>query len=166
MTRHWPGGILLAAGLATGVASDALAADFHQTFEARCAACHGHAGDFARAHLSEGADGALQGAQTGRDVAAFLRGHAGGLSQAEIEQFVTVFRRQLASGAFYSQRCDICHDRAYELARLRLVLRDGRLVGRYSGRDMAAFLPGHARMTQDEAQQMLEALTALRQGAR
>lgn len=39
-------------------------------------------------------------------------------------------------------------------------------MGRYSGRDLAEFLPGHARMTQDEALRMLDALTALRQGVR
>lgn len=119
------GGIVLAAGLAVGSAADIRAADFHQTFEARCATCHGHAGDFVRDHLTEGPEGVLEGALTGRKVADFLRGHAGGLSEAEIEQFITVFRRQLGSGAFYRERCDICHDRAYELARLRLVLRDG-----------------------------------------
>jgi hypothetical protein len=166
VTRTRLGGILLAAGLASGFAADTRAEDFHQTFEARCAGCHGHAGDFARAHLTEGADGALEGVTTGRNVADFLRRHAGGLSGAESAQFITVFRRQLGSGAFYRERCDICHDRAYELTRLRLVLRDGKLIGRYSGRDMAEFLPGHARMTPDEAQRMLEALTALRQGAR
>ena len=70
------------------------------------------------------------------------------------------------SGGFYKERCEICHDRAYDLARLRLIQRDGRLVGRYSGRDMANFLPNHARMTAGEAARMLEALTALLMGAR
>jgi hypothetical protein len=161
MIRPWLGGAFIAAGLVAGAA----AADFHQTFEARCLSCHGHAGEFARASLTEN-NGVLKGARSGREIAAFLRGHAGGLNPAEIDLFIVTFTRQLQSGGFFRDRCDICHDRAYDLARLRLILRDGRLVGRYSGRDMASFLPGHARMTAAEADLMLEILTELRIGAR
>lgn len=164
--RRWPGGVLLAAGLAMLAASGAAAANFHEIFETRCAACHGdHAGPFARSSLVE-REGTLTGARTGRPVREFLARHAGGLSGEEIALFVDVFTAQLRSGGFYQERCGICHDRAYEFARLRLALRDGRLVGRYSGRDIAGFLPGHARMTGEEARRMLEALTALREGAR
>lgn len=159
--RAWLGGILLAAGLASG----APGADFHRIFEARCASCHGHAGPFARESLTE-SDGTLEGVRTGRAVGDFLARHAGGLEPETIAFFLDVFRAQLRSGGFYRERCAICHDRAYEFARLRLILRDGRLMGRYSGRDVADFLPGHARMTEAEAERMLEALTALRAGAR
>jgi hypothetical protein len=157
----WLGGALIAVGLISG----AVAADFHEIFEARCFSCHGHAGEFARTSLTE-TDGVLTGIGSGRKVADFLRGHAGGSSWSEIALFVGVFTQQLKPGGFYQDHCEICHDRAYELARLRLILRDGRLMGRYSGRDMASFLPGHALMTADEAARMLEALTALRMGAR
>jgi hypothetical protein len=88
------------------------------------------------------------------------------LSPPEITLFVGVFIAQVNSGGFYKARCDICHDQAYDLARLRLIQREGKLVGRYSGRDMASFLPNHARMTAEEADRMLQALTALRMGAR
>lgn len=151
--------------IAAGLASGAAAADFHKIFEARCLACHGHAGDFARRSLTED-NGVLRGAQSGRDVRAFLVSHAGGLTASEIDLFIAVFTQQLTSGAFYQDRCEICHDRAYELARLRLIVRDGRLVGRYSGRDMTNFLPNHARMITEEANRMREALTALLMGAR
>jgi hypothetical protein len=161
MIRNWLGGAICAAGLASGAA----AADFHEIFEARCLSCHGHAGDFARNSLVE-AEGDLRGIRSGRKVADFLQRHAGGLSADEIDLFVTVFTRQLRSGGFYRDRCDICHDRAYDLARLRLILKDGQLTGRYTGRTMSTFLPGHARMTADEADRMLEALTALLAGAR
>ncbi len=161
MIRRALGGILLAAGLVSGAAG----ADFHQIFESRCASCHGHAGNFARKSLTE-RDGALTGVRTGRPVDDFLAHHRGGLTPDTIALFLDVFRAQLRSGGFYQKRCAICHDRAYEFARLRLILRDGQLVGRYSGRDIADFLPGHARMTESEAKRMLEALTALRSGAR
>jgi hypothetical protein len=157
----WLGSALIAAGLASG----AEATNFHEVFEARCLSCHGDAGEFARSSLTE-IGGVLQGARSGHKVADFLGGHAGRLSPSEIDLFVDVFTRQLNSDAFYRERCDICHDRAYDLARLRLILRDDRLMGRYSGRDMASFLPSHARMTAEEADRMLETLTALRMGAR
>lgn len=161
MIRAWLGGALLAAGLASGAGG----ADFHETFEARCTSCHGHAGAFARQSLTE-ADGTLRGQRSGRSVADFLTGHAGGLAPDEINLFVRVFAAQLRSGGFFQERCATCHGRAYEFARLRLLMQDGRLVGRYSGADIAAFLPGHANLTGDEAERMLEALTALRAGAR
>ena len=166
MTHKGPGGVLLAAGLVLLAPAGAPAADFHRIFEDRCAACHGHAGGFARQSLAEAEDGTLRGARSGRDVAGFLARHAGGLPPEEIALFVDVFRAQLRSGGFYQERCAICHDRAYEFARLRLILREGRLFGRYSGRDIADFLPGHARMTEAEAERMLEALIALRKGWR
>ena len=161
MIQNWLGGALIAAGLASGAA----AADFHEIFEARCLSCHGHGGEFARSSLTD-VGGVLRGARSGRKIADFLGRHAGGLSPPEIDLFVDVFTHQLKSGAFYRERCDICHDRAYDLARLRLITRDGRLMGRYSGRDMADFLPNHARMTAEEAARMLEALMALRAGGR
>ena len=161
MIRIWLGGVTIAAGLTFRAA----AADFHKTFESRCFACHGHAGDFARGSLTEEI-GILSGIKSGRNVGAFLHSHGGGLSPSDIDLFIETFTGQLHSGGFYQDRCKICHDRAYELARLRLIMRDGRLVGRYSGRDMARFLPGHARMTDEEARRMLETLTALRQGKR
>ncbi len=167
MLRTWLGGALAAAGLsAVAAPSAAQAPDFHQIFEARCAACHGHAGDFARARLSVGEDGTVRGAETGRPVAGFMQSHAGGLTDAEIALFTETFRRQIGSDAFFRERCSGCHGRAYDFARLRLILRDGRLEGRYSGRDTAAFLPGHARLTGAEAARVLDALTALSQGAR
>jgi len=84
----------------------------------------------------------------------------------EIALFLRVFARQIASGGLYQGRCEICHDRARELARLELVIREGRLVGRYTGRDIAAFLTWHGRLDAAEAALMTEALTAILQGAR
>jgi len=152
------------AGLVLAFAAPAGAADFHALFEARCGACHGHSGAFARAHLV--LDNGTVRRQGGAPVAPFLARHAGGLAPDEIALVLAVFARQIADGGLYQQRCEICHDRAYELARLELVIRDGRLVGRYTGRDIASFLTRHGRLSEDEAARMTEALTAIRRGAR
>lgn len=142
----------------------ALGADFHALFEARCLRCHGHAGAFAadRLHIE---DGRVVGSG-GLDVAKFLGSHAGGLTAEERDLFVQVFRRQVEAGGFYAQRCRSCHDRAYDLARSKLFLRDDVLVGRYSGRDIANFLTGHARLSAQEAAEMTDALRELTQGRR
>lgn len=155
------GGVVLAAGLAFGASG----ADFHQVFEERCTSCHGHAGEFVRGALTE-RDGILESQRTGRAVADFLTGHAGGLDSDEVALFIEVFTAQLRSAGFYRERCHICHGRARDFARLRLIVSEGQLTGRYSGRDIEAFLPGHARMSGDEARRMLEALTGILAGAR
>jgi len=40
----------------------------------------------------------------------------------------------------------MCHSRAVGLARGRLILSDGKLVGRYTGRDIEAFMENHGRL--------------------
>ncbi|MBK0399453.1 hypothetical protein H0I76_09640 [Limibaculum sp. M0105] len=153
-------------GLLLGALGDAgpRAADFHEIWEARCIACHGHAGDFVRERLTLEGD-TVQG-RDGRDIVPFLKRHRGGLSDAEVDLFVQVMSRQIAADGFYARECRKCHDSARNLARLRLALRNGQLVGRYSGRDIGAFLATHARMTPDEAAAMTEALAAILQGGR
>ncbi|WP_294614942.1 hypothetical protein [uncultured Roseovarius sp.] len=132
--------------------SHAQALDPHDTFEAECLSCHGHAGGFARRYLR--LDGTTPLTSGGETVAEFLVHHRGGLPDLVIEQFVAMFRMQLSSGALFAnpaKRCLFCHDRAHDFAHRKLVLRDGKLFGRYTDRDVAGFLPGHARLTPAEA---------------
>lgn len=126
--------------------------DPHALFESRCLTCHGHAGSFARDHLRLDADSLVT--SRGVPVATFLQTHKGGLPEAVIAPMLAMFHRQVTSAALYEQTCRFCHDRARDFARQRLILRDGRLIGRYSGHDTAAFLPGHARLTADQANRM------------
>jgi len=155
---------IVAASLSAPLVGHAAGADFHALFETRCLRCHGHAGDFAREHLKL-EKGTVLG-RDGRDIEQFLERHAGGLSAEEAALFVSVFAQQVASGGFYKDHCEICHDSARELARLRLIIRDDRLVGRYTDRDIASFLTQHGRMNEAEAAAMTKALTAILQGAR
>ncbi len=139
----------------TSGASSAQALDPHDTFEAECLSCHGHAGDFARRYLS--LDGATPLTSGGEPVADFLGHHRGGLPGPVIEQVVAMFRAQLSSDGLFGspeKRCLFCHDRAHDFAHRQLVLRGGTLIGRYTGRDVAGFLPGHAGLTPGEAAQI------------
>lgn len=138
--------------------------DFHRIFEARCASCHGHAGPFAQSVLRLDGDTLLR--SDGRPLAPFLKTHMGGLSTEELNLFIETFRNQVGSGGLYRETCIYCHDRAYEFARKTLILKDGVLMGRYSGYLTGEFLQSHARLTPDEARAMTEAFEAVLKGAR
>ncbi len=141
------------------------AEDFHELFERRCAACHGHAGDFARETLVI-VGGELRGRKSGRPVRAYLATHRGGLDTETAALFTEVLFRQVESGGLFQDLCAICHVRARDLVQARLVIADGRLLGRYSGADMGDFLQGHGRATDEEAQRLYEALLGIAQGRR
>ena len=134
-----------------------MAADPHSLFESRCEACHGHAGAFARETLRL-SDGVVRGAWTGRDMAAFLPTHRGTLTSEETTSLLDMFRRQITWGGVFQARCRICHDSARALARHHLVIRQGRLLGRYTGGDIADFLAGHGRADAAEQAVLVELL--------
>lgn len=46
----------------------------------------------------------------------------------------------------HGKQCLICHGRAVTLARSQLMLRDGRVVSRYTDRDIGTFLENHGRL--------------------
>ena len=141
------------------------AEDFHELFERRCAACHGHAGDFAREALAI-VGGELRGRTSGRPVEAFLITHRGGLDRETAALFTEVLFRQVESGGLFQTLCAICHVRARDLVQARLIVADGRLLGRYSGADMGAFLRGHGRATDEEAARLYDALLGIAEGRR
>lgn len=160
------GTVVLLAGvfLLALTVSDARAVDFHTVFEDRCTSCHGHAGAFVRENLAI-VDGTLASSR-GKPLTNFLKRHAGGLTPDEIALFEEVFKMQIVADGLYEERCTICHDSARELARLELMVRDGVLIGRYTGRDIGEFMQLHGRLTSSEAERMTEALQAILQGKR
>lgn len=154
----------LAVALAGGVPGHAQQADLHDLFETRCAGCHGHSGDFARATLSV-SGGRVVGSR-GQDLGAFLLRHRGGVSETDAARLLDMFRAQIESGGLFQDRCLTCHGSARDFARIKLILRNGVLFGRYSGREVAPFLVGHARMDAAEAERMTQALRAILAGGR
>jgi hypothetical protein len=137
--------------------------DLHALFEARCARCHGHAGAFARAKLAIVA-GDLVGRESGRPVTAFLPTHFGRPSPAEVTGLRDMLARQVAAGGLFAEHCVLCHVRARDLVRESLLLVDGRLVGRYSGRAIADFLEVHGRLAPAERPVVLESLREIAAG--
>lgn len=50
----------------------------------------------------------------------------------------------------FQDKCRMCHESYRDVARIKLTLKDGRLVGLYTGRDMLEFMAGHGRLTAAE----------------
>lgn len=134
---------ILSAGNRPTLAQDI---DPHGLYEQRCSGCHSaHAGQFVHDKL-ERLDEEIVGRETGRELRSFLTAGHGNLAPSEIDAMVAHLAAILGRGALFREKCLICHGRAVTLARSELILRDGRLVGRYSGRDIAAFLQNHGRL--------------------
>ena len=132
--------------------------DPHRLYEQRCSSCHApHAGQFVSDNLIV-SDGKLIGRKTGREVRAFLEAGHGKLMPDEVKSMVAHLTSVQRSGGLFQDKCIICHDRAVKLARTELVIEDGRLIGRYSRRDIAQFLTNHGRLKGDEVAKMVDVL--------
>ncbi|MDU8942900.1 hypothetical protein [Ovoidimarina sediminis] len=130
----------------------------HTIYETACARCHApHAGAFVEENL-EFVDGTQRGRATGDAVQSLLEDGHGRLDPEEIAVIVPFLREIGLSDRLFHRKCSICHGSANDLAHFDLFLRDGRLIGRYSGRDIAGFLEGHGRLDPGEIPRMLEVL--------
>lgn len=132
--------------------------DPHALYEEKCAKCHEpHAGEYVSKDL-EIADGSVVGKKTGRPVVQTLETGHGRLSATEVTVMTEFLTRIASSDRLFLKKCRICHSNAKELARLDLVIRNDRLWGRYTGRDIAQFLENHGRLTPDEVTKMINVL--------
>ena len=132
--------------------------DPHRLYEDRCAGCHDfHAGDFVHNSLVL-SDGKIIGRKNSKELLAFLNAGHGKLSGQEIDAMVAHLENIQKSGRLFHDKCVICHDRAVVLARTKLIIKNGRLIGRYSDRDMEEFLTDHGRLEPDEVAKMLKVL--------
>lgn len=131
----------MAAGLWLLTARDASATDLHALWHERCQACHGHSAAFARERpeIDEQRLGVL------------LRHHRGGLPEDLAAGIAAMLAATAATPDRFMHECRICHGRAADFAREHLAVRDGTLIGRYSGRDVTSFLNGHARLDSEGA---------------
>lgn len=150
--------IFLIAGAAQNAAAFGQAIDPHRLYEQRCSGCHAeHAGDFVHENLVR-SDGDIIGRQSGRELRAFLEAGHGALSLGEIVSLVTHLTSIQRSGRLFHDKCFICHNRAVDFARHTVLMEDGELIGRYSGRNIEQFLLTHGRLKNDEVPRMVEVL--------
>lgn len=154
MTRERFGLLLVALAILLGwLPVHAQSVDPHALYESRCTRCHEpHASEFARAQLKTEGDIVI-GTETGEELSALLDGHRGtNLTTVEIRALVDHFAAMMTTGWIYQKKCTLCHEPAVKLARIWLIMRDGRLMGRYTGRDIEVFLGNHGRLTAEEVQ--------------
>lgn len=153
-------GVLYVLAFLTGGLASAFAqtVDPHQLYEQRCSGCHApHAGDFVRDNLVLSGD-RLVGRKSSRELQTVLESGHGKLTPDEIESLATLMMNIQQSGRLFQKKCMICHDRAVNLARSELILKDGKLIGRYSNRDITEFLYTHGRLSPDEVTKMVDVL--------
>ncbi len=144
----------------TGAVSSvsAQSTDPHLLYENSCGGCHvEHAGAFVRQSIvREGEE--LVGRESGRLLRPFLaRGH-GKLSPGEVEIMMEHLTSIFEAGALFMEKCAICHDRGVAFARSHFIVKDGVLMGRYSGRDVRHFLRNHGRLEGDEVETVARVL--------
>ncbi|MBG6211220.1 cytochrome c2 [Labrenzia sp. EL_126] len=133
--------------------------DPHALYERACSGCHAaHAGEFVFEVL-ENRENDLVSRMSHRPVSAVLETGHGGLSAAEVDVLADLFSDISRSGRLFFRKCRICHVSAKVLARRKLVIRDGRLIGRYSDQIVSQYLMNHGRLNADEIPTMVEVLT-------
>ncbi|MBK1838683.1 hypothetical protein JHL17_14785 [Azospirillum sp. YIM B02556] len=132
--------------------------DLHRFWEQTCGDCHRHAGDFARRYLTV-RDGRLEGGHHKDDLLVFMGHHY--LPQDLVQPMYEMLLAQATTSPRFKERCGRCHESAADLARETLVIRDGMLLGRESGRAVAEFLPRHAKLglTAEETAFFVDLLT-------
>ena len=130
--------------------------DLHWLWDDRCAACHGHAGDFARKFLSV-YNGELQGPHHVHNLRQFLHNHY--LSGNEVDAVYIMLLAQTNHSARFKAECAGCHDTATRFVRKSLGLRDGVLYSSDSGRPVRDFLVHHRGLEPDDAEFFTDLLT-------
>lgn len=158
------GALLISMTLTT----EAYSVDPHGYFENRCSHCHSNIEDFAKADLYI-KDGKLCGRGCGHDIRQFLPQHYGHPNSEQALALYDLLFAQLQGSATdltssrggFKTRCAICHINERELAQHHLVRKDGVVYGRYTGRELAAFLANHGRIRADELDFFVQLLMPL-----
>ncbi len=130
--------------------------DLHWLWDDRCAACHGHAGDFTRKFLNV-SGGELQGPHHVNDLRRFLHNHY--LAGNEVEAIYNMLLAQAINQARFKGECISCHDTAARFVRNSLELRNGVLYSRNSGRPVSHSLEHHRELSPDDVEFFLDLLT-------
>lgn len=119
-------------------------------FQERCAGCHEGVGRLVEDRLVL-EDGVLRGRYGGEDLRTFLRDHVDGLRPRQVERLYAVLLRVAQGRGRFQERCAICHVTAEDLVHERLILADGVLRGRYTGREVGEYLLRHGTSSAEEA---------------
>jgi len=150
--------IVLVAAVLAMTAVKASDIDLHWLWDDRCAACHGHSGDFSRKFLSV-SSGKLQGPHHVHDLHHFLHNHY--LAGNEVDAVYNMLLAQANNQARFKGECASCHDTAARFVRSSLELRDGVLYSRNSGVSISRFLDHHMELDPDDVEFFINLLTRI-----
>lgn len=129
--------------------------DLHAYWDGRCKDCHGDAGAFARRTLRV-EQGRLIGAHHGAQLERFLRNHY--LADDLVAPVMQMLQAQATATPVFKENCSGCHGSASEFARQSLLLRDGVLTGRASGRPVQDYLRRHGGLAPEQVAPMVRTL--------
>ncbi len=131
------------------------APDLHDYWDTRCRECHGDSATFARSTLRvEG--GRLLGRHHTEGLATFLRQHY--LADDLLMPVMQMLQAQATTPPVFKEKCAGCHGTAADFAREALVMRDGVLVGRASGRAVREYLQRHGKLPASQVAPMVATL--------
>ena len=132
--------------------------DLHRLWHDRCAACHGHSGDFAREFLSV-SNGDLQGRHHVTYLREFLKNHYA--PDNEVDAIYSMLFAQANAPPKFKEECSRCHETAAGLVRDTLQFRDGVLVSRKTGNPVRRFLDHHRKLRSDHVEFYVTLLTRI-----
>ncbi len=129
--------------------------DLHAYWDDRCKECHGDAGAFARKTLHV-RQGRLVGAHHGADLERFLQNHY--LADDLVAPVMQMLQAQATTSPVFKEKCSECHGAASEFARKALVMKDGTLTSRTSGRPVRDYLRRHGGLAPEQVAPMVTTL--------
>lgn len=143
--------------LTVGIAQAQLV-DPHAVYEQKCGRCHeDHARAFADQHLVVKDDRVI-GKRRSRDLENFLINGHGKLEPAEVRPLVAHLKSVVDADGLYEKKCRICHEPAVDFARIKLIMVEDKLMGRYSKQNIDDFMIEHGRVSETEHAIIMDAL--------
>lgn len=142
--------VALTAAIAAWLPAAAQAPERPALYRDFCASCHEAARPLIE-RATEPRDGTLYARRSGQPLADFLPSHVSDLTAAQAEIIAQALLQVAQGKGRFQESCGICHHSAANLAHYKLILVDGVLRGRYSDRDIAAFMVGHGTDSAAEA---------------
>ena len=132
--------------------------DLHWLWDDRCAECHGHSSDFSRQFLQV-SDGQLQGPHHTQNLKIFLRNHYAPADK--VEAIYDMLLAQVTTAPRFKAECSSCHDSASQFIRDSIIIQNGELISRESGKSVREFMQTHRKLKQDDIEFFISLLNRI-----
>ena len=146
--------VLMAKAFATE--SEGKAPDAKKIWDKTCFTCHGDSDHIARNFLTV-VDGKLQGPIHKETFITFLGNHY--LSKTKADAVYAMLLSQATSKSRFEQECSSCHQNKAELVYKNLVLNNGILYSRKTGKPTYGFMETHEELKKEDVRFFMKELT-------